>query len=37
MNIEVNHVNEKDNMLGQGKVSLWVMLEDSCSILRQVR
>ena len=26
----------KENVLAQGSVALWVMIEDSCSILRQV-
>ena len=31
-----NEDNENENVLAQGSVALWVMIEDSCSILRQV-
>lgn len=30
-------VEGNENVLAQGSVALWVMIEDSCSILRQVR
>ena len=31
-----NEDDEDENVLAQGSVALWVMIEDSCSILRQV-